>query len=263
MVDGGSRRDRIAASFAALKPFFLQADLDYGMTDLPRPELNDWQTYHVWVDRAVEPGMRALEVGCGRGEVAPFPWEERPDVELIGADVDPSAAENPALRRFVRIVSGRHWDVRPGAVDVVLARYVLEHVEDPDEFLENVRRALKPGGALLFLTPNARHPAMWVSRRLPIGIKRRLLARTGHAAEEDVFPTWYRMNTPGELERLAARHGFLVCDQETREYAPCRYLDFLGGAGKRLACGYRDGIRLLGWESALGAQILGRWRKKA
>lgn len=233
------------------------------MTDLPRPEPNDWQTYHLWVDRAVEPGMTVLDIGCGRGEIAPFPWEAKQKVRLIGLDVDPSAARRPALQRFVRVVRGRPWDVPDGSVDVALARYVLEHVDEPGEFLSNVRRVLKPSGAFLFLTPNARHPAMWASRRLPIGLKRRLLARIGHAAEKDVFPTRYRMNTPGTLERLAAQHGFLVCDQETREYKPCRYLDFLGRPGKALARSYQSGIRSLGWEASLGAQILGRWRKRA
>jgi len=231
------------------------------MTDLPRAELNDWQTYHLWVDRAVEPGMTVLDIGCGRGAIAPYPWDLRPDVKLVGLDVDPAAAEHPALSRFVRIVQGRPWAVEEGTADVALARYVLEHVEDPAEFLDNVRRTLKPSGAFLFLTPNARHPAIWASRRLPIGVKRRLLSRIGHAARQDVFPTCYRMNTPGTLERLAAEHGFLVCNQETREYEPCRYLDFLGGSGKAVARRYRSGIRALGWEASLGAQILGRWRK--
>ena len=230
------------------------------MTARPAQQLTDWQAYHRLISRRLKPGLTVLDVGCGRGEIAPFPWEPAPKVELIGADVDPGAAANPASTRFVRLPPTGRWPKETVGVDLVLARYVLEHVESPLEFLRNLRRALKPGGEFLFLTPNVRHPAMAVSRVLPTALKRRVLARIGHADPADVFPSFYRMNTPSALTRLAAQTGFRVLEQETREYAPCGYLQF-SAAGRTLARAYQRGLIATGLESIFGAQTIGRWRK--
>ncbi len=231
------------------------------MTARPQVELNDWQTYHGLVAQRLQPGQTVLEVGCGRGDVAPFPWEEHPGVTLIGADIDSSAARNPAITRFVQLPSSGAWSIPRSGVDLVLARYVFEHIDDPAEFLSNVGRALKPDGELIFLTPNRRHPAMAVSRLLPTSLKRGILLRTGHADPHDVFPTRYRMNTPNTLLGLARDHGFAVSEQQTREYAPCGYLSFCA-AGRLLARGYRSLLAGSRLESHFGAQIIGRWRKR-
>ncbi len=232
------------------------------MTQRPELPLNDWQSYHQRVAELLECEMTVLDLGCGRGDVAPFPWRRFEEVRLIGADVDPSAARNPAIDDFVELPAEGQWPLPAAGVDLVLARYVLEHVARPAEFLANVRRALKPGGEFLFLTPNALHPAMALSRILPIALKRAVLARSGHAQPEDVFSTHYRMNTPQALARLAAANGFELVRHETREYAPCGYLSFCA-AGRVLAQAYRGTVVTTGLESQLGAQIIGRWRKPA
>lgn len=41
-----------------------------------------------------------------------------------------------------------------GAYDIAVAIEVLEHVENDEEFIKNVYRALKPGGVFLMSTPN-------------------------------------------------------------------------------------------------------------
>jgi SAM-dependent methyltransferase len=42
--------------------------------------------------------------------------------------------------------------------DCVVAVEVLEHIKEPDLFISNVHRVLKPGGVFLMTTPNADHP---------------------------------------------------------------------------------------------------------
>jgi len=47
----------------------------------------------------------------------------------------------------------KEWE---GRVDVAVSFSVIEHLEQPRELLEDVRRLLKPGGRLLLSTPNRR-----------------------------------------------------------------------------------------------------------
>jgi len=94
--------------------------------------------------------------------------------------------------------------------DMVIARYVLEHVADPDGFMASVARVLRPGGAFVFLTLNRDSPVMWVPRILSHRLHVRILAATRSADAGDVFPTLYRANSLRALAALARRHGLVV-----------------------------------------------------
>lgn len=201
--------------------------------------------------------MTVVDVGCGSGEVAPFPWRDCPDVKLIGIDVDPAAAQNRLLDRFVQLDGSEDWPIESGSADLVIARYVLEHVADSQSFLGNVRRILKPGGRFIFLTPNRRHPTMIVSKYMPLGLKRRLLdildAGGGYA-------TFYRLNTVKTLKRLAGKLDFQVEQLAAREHEPTGYLDF-SIFGFAVAWVYYAAVTRTGLERQFGKAITGVFRK--
>jgi SAM-dependent methyltransferase len=221
----------------------------------------DWQAYQAMVEARIRPGMTVIDVGCGDGRVKAFPWEQHSRVRLIGLDPDPAAAENQTLDEYAQLEPGRAWPLEPACADLVLARYVLEHVADPRAFLCEARRILKPGGELLFLTPNRRHPAMLASAALPLAWKRRILERTRGTDEDDVFATHYRMNTPSALRRQLTAAGFSIDRLEARELEPCGYLAFAAPA-YAAACAWYALVRATGLERSLGAHILGLARKR-
>ena len=107
---------------------------------------------HRW-ERHVPPGSRVLDLGGGIGRFTTWCLDRGCTVELVDPDLR-------SLRAAVRHASGRpgkldvHWatgetlpELEP--VDVVLAAEVLCYVEDVTRVLANVRRVLRPGGALL------------------------------------------------------------------------------------------------------------------
>ncbi len=223
---------------------------------------SDWQAYHAMIEQQLEANMTVVDVGCGDGDVRPFEWGRHPTLRLVGLDVDPAAARNPALDQFGLLEPAAPWPLEAGCVDLVLARYVLEHVADPQVFFSEARRALRPGGELLFLTPNLLHPAMLASSALPLSWKRRILERTRGTAEDDVFETHYRMNTPATLAAQIRRAGLEIRRLEARELEPCGYLEFAAPA-YAMACAWYGFVRWSGLERRLGASILGRVRKPA
>lgn len=224
----------------------------------PRP-VKDWEAYHAVVASAVEHAETVVEVGCGDGAVAPFPWSVFPHVRLLGVDPDPAAARHPHAESVLEPTPDGCWPLPDRSAELVLARYVLEHVEHPTRFLAEVRRVLAPGGAFVFLTPNWLHPAALASRWLPVGWKRRILGATRGVDEDDVFPTWYRMNTAGALLQSLGEAGFGSIRMETREFEPCPYIAFCR-PGRWAAKAYLQGIRGLRLERYLGASILGEAR---
>ncbi|MFM9961042.1 MAG: class I SAM-dependent methyltransferase [Planctomycetaceae bacterium] len=212
--------------------------------------------YHDLIAKSVEPGMTVLDVGCGRGVIAPYPWHNHEKIKLWGIDPDPTAAENPHLESFTLLTDDPIWKIPSGSVDLAVARYVLEHVDDPTAFFSNLSRVLKPGGKFLFLTPNRWHPAMIASHWLPYGLKQRILALTKRADPHDVFPTCYRLNSARAVTQAAQRCGLNITELRTREIQPCGYLDF-SVLGYFASCAYFATMRATGLQRFFGMTLTG------
>ena len=102
-----------------------------------------------------------LEVGCGTGFVLAAIRDGRPNLALTGGD---AAMEGLAVaRRRLPDVPLLQLDARrlpfEAEFDVVAALDVLEHVDEDRLVLEEMHRAVKPGGGALIMVPQ--HPWLW------------------------------------------------------------------------------------------------------
>ncbi len=111
-------------------------------------------------------GLRVLEIGCGRGYLLRLMAEAGADV--LG--IEPGVGLREHWRRNAVDVVG---DVFPssqveGHFDLIVAYGVLEHIEQPDDFVAAVGAQLAPGGQAILSVPNCdtflKHgdPAMFV-----------------------------------------------------------------------------------------------------
>jgi SAM-dependent methyltransferase len=149
------------------------------------------------------------EVGCGRGVLvepdAPGgPWQDlRGDGRtVIGIDIEDTGAQNPVIDEFRLIREGR-WPLADGSVDLAVSDFVLEHVTDPEAFVGELSRVLRPGGVFIARTIS-RHSLLAAAARLvPNDHHAKALERLQPGREErDVFRTAYRMNARRDLARL-------------------------------------------------------------
>ena len=90
---------------------------------------------------------RLLDVGCGSK-----PYQELFAVDdYFGLDIDSEASRNRKIADY--FYDGKIFPFNENEFDSVLCNQVLEHIFNPDEFLSEIKRVLKPGGRLLLTVP--------------------------------------------------------------------------------------------------------------
>jgi 2-polyprenyl-6-hydroxyphenyl methylase/3-demethylubiquinone-9 3-methyltransferase len=104
-------------------------------------------------------GKKVLDLGCGGGFMA-VALAER---DAIVTGIDPAMGAIAAAQRHAeanqleicyRVGSGESIPFAEGVFDIVVCVDVLEHVEDLQHVLAEIRRVLRPGGIFLFDTIN-------------------------------------------------------------------------------------------------------------
>jgi 2-polyprenyl-3-methyl-5-hydroxy-6-metoxy-1,4-benzoquinol methylase len=100
---------------------------------------------------------KVLDFGCGMGRIS------RGFVEYFGCNVIGLDA-NENMLKFANIFVGNPKKFstvseykEKETIDVVVACFVLQHVQDPDKEIQTIYDSLKPGGHLILLNENIRY----------------------------------------------------------------------------------------------------------
>ena len=104
--------------------------------------------------------------------------------------------------------------------DVVMSRSVFEHLEHPAVVYRELNRILKPGGHLIFLTPNRWSYTSLGSALVPNRWHPLLVRLMNGRDEADTFATHYQTNSPGAIRRLARSSGFSIDSIEPLKHYP-------------------------------------------
>lgn len=163
------------------------------------------EVYEGLIREHLRPQMRVLDIGCGRGGVLEqisagvgFP---------VGIDPDLLSLREHRLPDLSRAeATADHLPFCSQSFDLILASWVMEHLDRPEVALSEISRCLAPGGYLIFLTPNGRSVVAWLNRVLR-PLQAYLVPRLYGRSETDTFPVRYRVNNAAQLRRLAARTG--------------------------------------------------------
>jgi SAM-dependent methyltransferase len=118
---------------------------------------------------------RVLDVGCGQKPYARmFNFSE-----YVGVEVD--TPENRAQKRAEVYYDGKVLPFGDAEFDTVLCNQVLEHVFEPDAFVTELARVLRPGGTLVLTVPFVwdEHEQPWDYARYSSFGLRHLLSKHG------------------------------------------------------------------------------------
>jgi len=207
--------------------------------------------FYARVNSLLQPSFTVVDFGCGRGSYLEDPVPFRRNLRLvkgkvasvIGVDVDEAGKSNQCVDEFRLLTPGAAWPVASRSVDLVICDYVMEHLPDPNSFIQEASRVLVKGGFLCIRTPNIHSYMGIASRLIPNKHHTKVVSKLQSSREaEDVFPTLYRCNTISALRSLLknARFRTLVYGYEPEP----GYLNFsriaywLGVVYQRFAPGF-------------------------
>ena len=152
---------------------------------------------------------RILAFGAGRGAKE---FDLRgPGREVVAVDVDQDVLENPWVDRAV-VYDGGRLPFPDASFDMSCSQSVIEHLADPAHTFAELARVLRPGGRLVFKTPNIWFYSTPISRVVPNRFHADVLRFTTGRPERDVFPTFYRANTRRRLRKLLTAAGFIEAE---------------------------------------------------
>lgn len=190
----------------------------------------------------LRPEHHVLDFGAGRGEPItddPVPFRRNlvnlqgRCAHLTGCDVDPVVMTNPYLDAAVVIVPDEKLPFPDASFDIIVSRYVFEHLPDPAGSVAEMLRVLKPGGWICATTPNrfgyVALAASLIPNRLHVAYLKKIQPER---KAEDVFPTVYGLNSLRALRRHFGPHGELHVFRHSSEPAYHFNSRFLFGALK-------------------------------
>jgi trans-aconitate 2-methyltransferase len=109
---------------------------------------------------APRPGLRAVDLGCGTGELTRRLADRLPESDVLGVDSSPEMLEKTAAyaRPGLRFLCRRIEDVQ-GEWDLVFSNAALQWAEDHTALLPRLLKMVRPGGQLAVQMPsNHTHP---------------------------------------------------------------------------------------------------------
>ena len=165
--------------------------------------------FYLRINSLIESTWTVLDLGAGRAA-----WYEddncktRRDIrtlkgkvkQLIAADVDEVVLDNRSSDKQIIIKDGK-LDIEPNSVDLIVADYVLEHIDNPTEFFKQISDCLKSGGWFCARTPHKYSYVTLIASLVKNSLHSKLLSFVQPDRKEmDVFPTRYKLNQMKDIK---------------------------------------------------------------
>lgn len=156
-----------------------------------------------------------LDLGCGHHLLPPWRYEQekllvnKPRL-FIGLDYDyHSLTRHKTLKNKIR-GDVSYLPFASNTFNIVTSNMVFEHLEKPSNQLKEIYRILKPGGKLIFHTPNVLSYGTIIARITPEKIKRKIIYFLDERDDDDIFRTFYRINSTKKIRKIAKQAGLQI-----------------------------------------------------
>ncbi len=166
--------------------------------------------YEAVVARHVQPGCNWLDVGGGHSIFPDNPTLARELVTRCSRVVAIDPSDNVHRNSFVheRVQSRLEDYTSHTPFDLATLRMVVEHVDQPNDFTDALKRLVRPGGRIVVFTVNRWAPISIISHVMPYRLHHPIKRIFWGGEEKDTFPVRYLMNTRKSLRLAFGRAEF-------------------------------------------------------
>ena len=172
-----------------------------------KPSWQDcWEIYRGVINGYINEDTRVLDIGCGHGDVLRDIYARTP--HTYGVDPDADALKLNTIIQHTAVGTAEALPFEDNFFDLAVSAFVLEHIDDPLSSFREIHRVLKPGGKVIFLTPNTWNYTVWIIRAIPNRFHDFLTRRLYRRQEHDTFPVRYRVNSARRVDRTLLPLGF-------------------------------------------------------
>ena len=170
---------------------------------------------------------KLLEVGCAAGSF--LYYAQRAGFEVEGVDISDWAVNAAKAQFKLDVKKGRLMDLnlKEQNYDVIFLSDLLEHEPEPNKFLKEVRRLLKPDGVVVIKVPIYVNSFYYrIVRMLPwswtLGkLDARLLQALKVSPPGPKFPPYHLYEySPKTLTRLMENNGFKIVERKSSLIVP-------------------------------------------
>jgi len=162
--------------------------------------------YHNQIRQYVTSKTKLLDIGCGHSNLLKDIYKRTP--HTYGIDPDKHALTRNKLIKDVRQEYVEKMSFTDNFFDIVVCAWVLEHLPDPKKVFKEIHRVLKPGGRVIFITPNSLNYNVWIIRLIPESLHDFFTRKLYGRQENDTFSKKYKFNNPKKIEESMKGWGY-------------------------------------------------------
>lgn len=207
------------------------------------------------------PNAAVLDAGCGDATFLGFVGERFPGFQRHGVDFSVDRLGASEVNGVTLAQADLHVGLpQPDAsFDLVYSGEVLEHLWDPDHFLHEARRVLRPGGHLVLSTPNL---LAWYNRALAVaGVQPLFIELSTADSNVGVGPLrrFKAQDRPAGHVRIFTKDGL----HDILELCGFEVLDIRGATFERFPLALQKFDRLVGLRANLASNLVALARVRA
>src|SRR5262249_29467485 len=151
--------------------------------------------YRTCVAALIGQATRVLDLGCGSEGCLRQLYAGAS--HIYGLDPDLAALRRNTTITRLSAGAGERLPFGDGVFDLVTLAWVLEHLDQPQLVAHELCRVLRPGGHVIFLTPNTWNYNVWLIRAVPNFLHPLFTRALYGRRERETYPVRYHANTIG------------------------------------------------------------------
>jgi ubiquinone/menaquinone biosynthesis C-methylase UbiE len=177
---------------------------------------------------------RVLEIGCGLGHLLQWLTDL---YQVCGADINSfaigEAKQNVPEGEFSVLSAENLSQFEDQSFQIVIAKHVVEHLQDPEKAISEMSRVLAPGGLLILATQNLDSYMCGIKKERWIGYK---------------DPTHISLKPPADWLAFLRKHNFRIKKAFSDGFWDAPYVSMIPAKIQKILFGAPGGLQaILGW----------------